>query len=312
MMLSHRFLILFAGLLCLCGLTFAQDVAELSATSDAPVVPGPDPITQQVPNIEGKLVIGTASNSNSPSATANLAYAIDPAADTSQSILAAVQWWGATADLANSRVLFTRASGLTPPAGQIGGGDDLFAIPFAGGDPVLLGRITDSAGDGVRIDGLAVSGGVYTIDWGTLEATQVATYTDSISGIDADPDTGTIWGVNDSSGSLVNISPTGVITTVASYPAGYSDVDGVAVGGGIVYLVEDEPGNIPTYDIAAGTYGTPLTNPFTAADTFSAAAIASGGGGGDGGGDVPATTGIGIAVLLALLGGGSAYYLRRK
>jgi hypothetical protein len=36
------------------------------------------------------------------------------------------------------------------------------------------------------------------------------------------------------------------------------------------------------------------------------------GGGDDGGGGVPATTGIGIALLVLLMGGGSAYFLRRK
>lgn len=36
------------------------------------------------------------------------------------------------------------------------------------------------------------------------------------------------------------------------------------------------------------------------------------GGGDDGGGGVPATTGIGVALLVLLMGGGSAYFLRRK
>jgi hypothetical protein len=310
--------------LSLAGMTFAQVDELAEGPSDAP---GPIPITTAVPNIEGLLIIGTASNVNDPSGTANMVYTVNPADDTSAAVLAAVQWWGATADVANSRVLFTRASGLTPPSGMIGGGDDLYEIPFAGGDPVLLGRITDAAGDGFRVDGLAVSGGVlyganagggtqnglYTIDWGTLQVTVAGTYSNSISGIDADPDTGTIYGVNDSTGQLVTLSSTGTITPVTGYPAGLSDIDGIACGGGNCYLVEDEPGNIEVYSIAGGSYGAPLTNPFTSADTFSAAAIAAGGGGGDdGGGDVPATTGIGIALLVVLLGGGGAYFLRRK
>ena len=36
------------------------------------------------------------------------------------------------------------------------------------------------------------------------------------------------------------------------------------------------------------------------------------GDGGDGGGNVPSTTGIGVALMILLLGGGSAYFLRRK
>jgi hypothetical protein len=95
-----------------------------------------------------------------------------------------------------------------------------------------------------------------------------------------------------------------------------TDIDGIAVGGGIAYLVTDEAGTIPVYDLVAGSYGTPLTSPFTTADVFSAAAIAVGGGGQDDGGSddggVPATTGVGIALLVLLLGGGGAYFLRRK
>ncbi len=113
--------------------------------------------------------------------------------------------WGATADFANERILFTCASGLTPPVGEIGGGDELFAVPFSGGAPTSLGRITSPNG-GFRVDGLAISGGVlyganagagvdngfYSIDTTTLVVTQIARYADSISGIDADPDTGII------------------------------------------------------------------------------------------------------------------------
>jgi hypothetical protein len=310
--------------LCLCGTSFAQ-VDELAATQDPPYVPGPDPITQSVDALDGLLVVGTSGNNNDPGGTANPVYTVDPATDTSAILLTSVQVWGATADLANSRVLFTRASGLTPPAGQIGGGDELFEIPFAGGTPVSIGRITTAAG-GFRVDGLAISGGVlygsnaggagnglYSIDWGTLEATLLGAYSDSISGIDADPDTGTIYGCDDSSGQLVTLSLTGTITPVIAYPAGLSDIDGIACGGGKCYLVTDEAGTIPVYDIATGTFDAPLTSPFSAADVFSGAALAGGGGGGpDDGGDVPATTGLGLGLLVLLLGGGSAYFLRRK
>jgi hypothetical protein len=44
-------------------------------------------------------------------------------------------------------------------------------------------------------------------------------------------------------------------------------------------------------------------------------AITTGGnctGGGDGGGGVPATTGIGVALMVLILGGGGAYFMRRK
>jgi hypothetical protein len=304
--------------LSLCGLTFAQPAEDYSAVVDPGT--GPAPIGQAVPNISGLLFVGTSQNTTDPAGTLNDVFTVDPVTDIPNSILTDVGTWGATADVANQRVLFTRSSGTAS-------GNELFEIPYAGGDPASLGTITYGGGANLRVDGLAISGGVlyatnagglstenglWSVDWGTLEATNVALFSDSISGIDADPDTGIIYGVNDSAGALVTLSTTGTITNVIAYPGGLADIDGIACGDGKCYLVTDEAGDIPVYDIASGTFETPLTSPFTAASVFSAGAIATGGGGGDDGGDVPATTGIGIALLVLLLGGGSAYYLRRK
>jgi hypothetical protein len=300
-------------------MTFAEPAEDASANVDDGT--GPVPITMGVPQLDGLLFIGTSRNSSDPTNTLNDVFTVDPVSDSAVSVLTGVQTWGATADPANSRVLFTRSSGTAS-------GDELFEVPYAGGTPTSVGIIT-MGGSGFRIDGLAISGGVlygsyaggslnglYEIDWGTLEATLVGSYSDSISGIDADPDTGIIYGVNDTIGAIVTIDTAGVTTFLDFYPAGLGDIDGIAVGGGIAYLVTDEAGDIPVYDLAAGSYGTPLTSPFTAADTFSAAAIAVGGGGTDDGGSddggVPATTGIGLALLVILLGGGGAYFLRRK
>lgn len=269
--------------------TFAQYADEWSDALWPAEPPGPSATTLGVPSLEGLLFAGTSTNINDPAGAANDVFSIDPMSDTSNSILMSVGVWGATADLANQRVLFTRASGLTPPPGEIGGGDELFAIPFGGGAETSLGRIVDGAGEGFRIDGLAISGGVlygvnagagvgngfYSIDLTTFLATQIALFTDSISGLDADPDTGIIYGTNDTTGQLVTLSTLGVITNVIAYPAGVSDVDGLAVGSGIAYLVTDEAGTFPAFDIAGGTFGTALTSPFTVADTFSGAAFAS-------------------------------------
>lgn len=143
-------------------------------------------------------------------------------------------------------------------------------------------------GEGFRIDGLAMSGGVlygvnagagpgngfYTISLTTLVATPVALFLDSISGLDADPATGIIYGTNDTTGQLVTITTAGVITNLAAYPAGVADVDGLAVGNGFAYLVTDEAGTFPVYDIGGAVFVASLTSPFTAADTFSGGALA--------------------------------------
>jgi len=281
-------LVLFA-----CGFASAVDFEEMAVTAFAQAPAGPSSVVGEATSaLDQLLFVGTSNNSNVPTGTGNDVFTVDPLSSTAVSLLTGYQVWGATADVANERVLFTRASGLTPPTGQIGGGDELFAVPYAGGTPISLGRIT-VGGEGFRVDGLAISGGVlygvnagggvdngfYTIDWGTLVATNVSLHTDSISGLDADPDTGVIYGVNDTAGQLVTIATDGTITNLAAYPAGFSDIDGIGVGGGYAYLVTDEGGTFPVYDIVGGVYGTALTSPFTTADVFSGGAFAVSGSG---------------------------------
>lgn len=188
--------------------------------------------------------------------------------------------WGATYDVENFRVLYTTSVGST-------NGDQLWEWPTDQDMPNLLGTITEG-GLAQRIDGLAMSGGVlygsyaggtaedglWTIDLNTLVGTNVFAFADSVSGIDADPDTGVIYGVDDTLGQIVTIDPVGqTITPVAAYPIGQTDIDGVAVGYGKVFLVPDEPGSIHVYDIATATYDPPIPNPWTSADTFSGAAV---------------------------------------
>jgi hypothetical protein len=112
-------------------------------------------------------------------------------------------------------------------------------------------------------------------------ATLVIPSTDSISGIDADPATGTIYGVDDTLGSLVQIDiGAGTITPVVAYPdASEDDIDGLAVGNNRAYLIPDDnaPGLIYVYNLQTATFETPLTAPWGAtADTFSGGAYVSG------------------------------------
>lgn len=224
------------------------------------------------------LIVGTSLN---PTGTNHDVYEIDVVGNTSQSLLASFPVGGATYDAANDRVLFTSSQGSTNI-------DQLWEWPV-GGALNNLGTIMDAtAGGAQRIDGLAISGGIlygsyaggtaedglWTIDMNTLAATLVYAFSDSVSGIDADPNTGTIYGVNDSTGNLVEIDPAGSMTVVNAYPAGQVDIDGLAVGNdGRAYLITDEPGSFYVFDFGVGDYVTPLTNPWTSADTFSGGAF---------------------------------------
>jgi hypothetical protein len=168
--------------------------------------------------------------------------------------------------------------------------DQLWEWPV-GGALNNLGTIMDAtAGGAQRIDGLAISGGVlygayaggtaedglWTIDTGTLAATLVYPFTNSVSGIDADPVTGIIYGTNDTTASLVSIDPGAMtMSVVTAYPGGaLADVDGLAVGNdGRAYLITDEPGSFYVYNLNTNAYEANLTAPWTSADTFSGGAF---------------------------------------
>lgn len=230
----------------------------------------------------GDLVIGTGAFLG---AVANNTFTVQSTTGTANTLATGNPVFGATYDPNNDRVLFTTSGGAVD-------GADLLAIDPLTGAITTLGTIT-VGGTGFRIDGLAMSGttlyGVAQFDVGTDlaglyvidQTTFVATFSGGlpsggVSGIDADPTTGLIYGVDDNSASVVQIDPDGTTTVIAAYPAGYTDVDGLAANAGTLYLVPDEPQDIVPLDIATGTYGTPLTTPFTAADTFSGGAFYSG------------------------------------
>ena len=192
--------------------------------------------------------------------------------------------WGAAFDAAHNQVLYT-SSGTAPENGS-----ELWTWPVDGSAPVMLGIITDGV-TGFRIDGLALSNstlygsraaglqdGIYEIDSNSLIATRVLTTTDSISGIDADPNTGVLYGVDNTLQALVEIDIAhGLITPTVSYPdATEDDLDGLAISAdGKAYLIPDDndPGLIYIYNLNTASFETPLPIPWTTSDTFSGGAF---------------------------------------
>lgn len=230
------------------------------------------------------LIVGTSTNFSSSGI--HDVFEVDVINNTSSSLLPLFPVWGATYDAANDRVLFTSSQGSAASVG-----DQLWELP-TGGSLNNLGTIVDGAGAPQRMDGLAISNGtlygslaggigdgLWTIDPNTLVATLVYGFANSVSGIDADPNTGVIYGVNDSTGNLVTIDPAGSMSNVTPYPAGQTDIDGLAISDdGYAYLVTDEPGSVYVYNLNTNAYETPLTNPWGAADTFSGGAYIFAGG----------------------------------
>ena len=184
------------------------------------------------------------------------------------------QVWGSAYDPDNNKIYFN--DGVT-----------LYEWPI-GGSINMLGTITDPAGASLSMVGLAFYGGtlysvrnvaneaVYTIDLTTLVATVYIDYVDAdydFGGLAADPNTGNLYATNDDAtpngAGLYLINLDGTATLIDAYPAGQTDIDGLAVGdNGVAYLVIDEPGSIYPYDLVGGAYLPEFANPWTTSEVF--------------------------------------------
>lgn len=174
-------------------------------------------------------------------------------------------------------------------------GSTLFSSPFGATlTPTNLGTMTFGAST-VNFVGLGFANGrlygtrniateaVYEIDPVTRVATQVFVYPSAFDfgGLDFDMTTGILYGLSDTAptGSvrgLYEIDYAGATTTFkAPYPAGETDIDGLAVFNGVAYYVTDGPNttqaNFYVFDVATGTQLGTIPSPFTGSGTFSAA-----------------------------------------
>lgn len=206
------------------------------------------------------------------------AYQVDPLTNGFLPAFSGFQLWGAAFDALNNLVYFNN-------------GANLYQWPV-GGAATLLGTMVDSMGNGQSMVGLAFHNGVlygtknianeavYIIDPVTLVASVYIDYVDAdydFGGLAADPRTGQLYGTNDDATphgtGLFRINANGTATFIAPYPAGQTDIDGLAISHeGRAYLVTDEPGFIYVYDLVASDYTTPLNNPWTNAEVFSSGA----------------------------------------
>jgi hypothetical protein len=129
---------------------------------------------------------------------------------------------------------------------------------------------------------------VYEIDPTTGVATQLYVYASAFDfgGVDYDAGSGGLFGLNDATGApsgrgLYGIDYTGMTETFhAPYPAGETDIDGLAVANGTAYYVTDGPNttqaNMYVFDIATGTMTGTLPSPLLTSGTFSGGAWAPG------------------------------------
>lgn len=120
---------------------------------------------------------------------------------------------------------------------------------------------------------------VYSIDVATLQATQEYVYPSAFDfgGLDADFTNGRLYGLTDANTpGLYEFDLGGQTQSFkAPYPAGETDIDGLAVHDGLAYYVTDGPNttqaNFYVYNVASGQLVRTLPSPFTGSGTFSAA-----------------------------------------
>lgn len=211
------------------------------------------------------------------------AYEIDPVSNASNNLFTGAQAWGLAYNPTDDTV-------------YIVSGSTLYSWPASGGTPTLIGTIQDPGGTTLSMVALAYyngtfwstrnigTEGLYTIDPTTAVATFVAPYSVPNADIDigglAFDSSGVLYGTNDDTSlpgggsGLVQIALNGTVTHVAPYPAGETDIDGLAVGDdGRAYLIEDDPGpGIHVYDFGTNAYVGTLNTPWGTAETFSAGA----------------------------------------
>ncbi len=182
--------------------------------------------------------------------------------------------------------------------------------PLGSGAPTNVVTIRDDIGDELFMSGLTWARGAlygvtnvideafYRIDPNTGHAEMLLNYWDfdyDFGGFAYNPDDGLFYLTDDDSTPDIGLHTIDLfgdleITFIAEYPNGELDVDGLAIGDGIAYLVTDEPGEIYRYDIASGTYLESLTNPMPSIEVISGAAF------------VPAPGGLVVIGLGAMVG----------
>lgn len=84
-------------------------------------------------------------------------------------------------------------------------------------------------------------GSLFTIDTATAELTLVAGYGGDlgIQSIDVDPLTGRIFAADELSSRILELHTNGTYDVLFGYPPGRTDVDGLAVAQGLIYIIED-------------------------------------------------------------------------
>ncbi len=189
--------------------------------------------------------------------------------------------WGLAAVNAEQRIYFNTGSTLS--------------YWSSGTGIVNVGTITDETGATLSLVSLTynpnddflyatrniANEAVYRVNRATGVASVVDDYVDAdfdFGGLGYDSVTGQLYGVNDDAtpnGTGLFEFPGGAPSLISAYPAGETDIDGLAVYNNIAYLVTDQPGNFYSIDVTnPGAGYTAFANPWATSEIFSGATVA--------------------------------------
>lgn len=227
----------------------------------------------------------------------NPAYTVNEYVGFARGLFAGIPVWGAGYVESNRTTFFTSSSidGTDVDGSQM--------MIFTGGLPLPFCTLT-TGGNPLRVDGLAFdppTGNFFMVHQFADAAGAAGIFAGpdcsnivpvvplpdgAVSGIAYDAVSMTLYGADDPSGQIVSINTTtGTLTPIVAYPAGATDIDGLAFGEGKLYLVPDGPGQggvIFVYDVGTATFLDPLPAPWMNTDVFSGAAFIPGSIWGDG------------------------------
>lgn len=186
--------------------------------------------------------------------------------------------WGMAFDGGSNTLYWNNGSTFRSAAFSTGGLTPSAAIPITiGGASASLTGFAFSGGQLIGYRSVTAPG-FYSVNPTTgvaslLAATPAST---DFGAFDFDPATGDFYVGNDGTGLSGRgiyrvsgiLSGTPSYSFLAAYPGGDTDVDGLAVGGGRVYLINDGSGTTFTRDfyvfnLATNTFESNITTPFT-------------------------------------------------
>ena len=229
-----------------------------------------------VANVNAELIVGVNDSS--------VALQSGPGDGSWTPLFSGAETWGLAADpvtqtvhIAEGGDYFTapRLGPLSSVGDFIGaGGERITIMGLAWANGMLYGSKTISSTSGLN------PVGIYAIAPDGA-ATLVLTLADDfdIGGFAFNPDDGLFYGTNDDVATgrglnSIDLFGSGLVTLVAPYPASEADIDGLAVGNGIAYLVDDDPGEFYAYDLSQGSNGsyTSFAAPWVDSYVFAGAA----------------------------------------